>query len=94
MPWIYMAKEKFKKGGSFMLMKYGRLRGRELLKEMVAQKDETIMSFYNFLKEYYPYLLTRQQLYEEEIRRYNSLADANVLYVEVRKAIQITKTKR
>lgn len=77
-----------------MLMEYGNLRGRELLKAMATNKEEDIMSFYELLKTYYPYLLTRKHLYEEEINRYNSLAVANVPYVEVRKAIQITERKR
>ncbi len=89
-----MVEEKFKGGGDCMFMEYGNLRGRELLRKMATQKDERIMSFYEFLKDYYPELLADKHLYPEQIKRYNTLAIANVLYVEVRKAIQITKTKR
>lgn len=67
---------------------YKNTKGRELLIEMVKNKDEVVMSLYGILQDYYPYLLKKRILTNAEINQYNMLVDSNVYELRVRKAIR------
>jgi hypothetical protein len=62
--------------------------GRELLKELVDLHEESVMTFYKVLTDFYPYLLEKHNLSREEINRYNSLAASNVYNINIRNSVK------
>lgn len=81
--------KKSKEGGAILMYGKYKTEGRGLLIEMAANKEEEVMILYQWIKKDYSYLLGKQFLSEGEIRRYNSLVDANVYNAKLKAALMI-----